>query len=43
MKDNQWRKGTCPTNKVEWNQDMQFWVPSLDVFDVIELVRLGGF
>ena len=41
MENNQGRKITCPTNKVEWLADNQFWLPSLHVMDAIALVRPG--
>ena len=39
MENNQGRKTSCPSRKIEWQSDGQFWMPSLDVMDFIVLVR----
>ena len=37
---NEGRNVSCPSKHVEWTSEGQFWVPRIDVWDVIELVRL---
>ena len=38
MDNNEGRKTSCPSNKVEDTKDVNFWVPPLNVFDDIEMV-----
>ena len=37
---NEGRNVSCTSKHVEWTSEGQFWVPRIDVWDVIELVRL---
>ena len=37
---NEGRNVSCTSKHVEWTTEGQFWVPRIDVWDVIELVGL---
>ena len=36
---NEGRNTSCPSKQVAWTKDDQFWLPQLDIWDAIELVR----
>ena len=39
IKGNEGRIESCKSKHVEWDREGQFWLPRLDVWDAIELVR----
>lgn len=38
MGNNDWRKATCPSKKVDDTNDDKYWLPPLEVFDAIAMV-----
>ena len=39
IKGNERRNVSCTSNHVVWSKDDQFWLPRVDVWDVIKLAR----
>ena len=39
IKGNEGRNVSCKSDNVDWTSEGQFWVPKIDVWDTIELVR----
>ena len=43
IQGNEDRNITCESGHVDWIEEGQFWLPTLDVFDTIESVMLTIF
>ena len=39
IEGNEGRIASCKSNHVDWDREGQFWLPRLDVWDAVELVR----